>query len=124
MRRNHAVLCPSRNGNDCDDSDSVTMWENGYLLFVDNNRDTRRDSEEPLLLRFDVVKGITVRSSRSRDHVTYLPSGLATGTNLTFTFCPLSRKATPRAVIVSNTGRARISSKLSDGSRIECAYST
>lgn len=124
MRRSHAVLCPSHNGNDCIDGGSETAWENGYLLFADSNGDARRDSEEPVLLRFEVARGITVRSGRSRDHVAYLPSGFATGTNLTFTLCPASKKATPRAVIVSNTGRARISTRLSDGSRIECAQST
>lgn len=124
MRRNHAVLCPSKNGNDCIDSDGETVWEDGYLLFADNDLDAQRDSEEPVLLQFDVAHGITIRSSHSRDHVTYLPNGLTTGTNLTFTLCPASTRATPRAVIVSNTGRARISSRLSDGGRIECGHST
>lgn len=123
MRHSPAVLCPSHNGNDCVDGSSETVWEKGYLLFSDNNGDARRDGDEPVLLRFDITRGVTVRSSRSRDHVTYLSNGLATGTNLTFTLCPAVKKATARAVIVSNTGRARISTKLSDGRQIECVHS-
>lgn len=122
-RAGHAVLCPTANGSDCLDTDSDTAWERGYLLYVDDSADARRDQEETILRQFDPMRGVTIRSSRSRDHVTYRPNGLATGTNLSFTLCPLSKYATPRAVIVSNTGRARISTKLADGSQIKCPVS-
>lgn len=120
-RGNHAVLCPSMDGSECADTDSETAWEAGYLLFADSDGDAQRDSQEPVLRQFDPLRHVTVRSSRARDHVTYRPNGLASGTNLSFILCPRSRHASPRAVIVSNTGRARISMKLADGGPIKCS---
>lgn len=110
MRLANVVVCPSRAGHQCDEPDSrYTWWQNGYLVFVDFDGDRRRDDNEPVLLNGSAKTGITLRSSRYRTRVVYRPDGMTTGSNLTLTFCPVGPAADVRSVIISNTGRARVS---------------
>ncbi len=104
-----AVLCPSRNGRDCADSgNDETVWSEGYLVFVDQNGNHERDSDEEIVRVFDRVHGIRIRSSQYREYVSYQPNGLARGTNATFQFCS-ERSAIPiRSLVMSNTGRVRV----------------
>lgn len=111
MRTVQAVLCPTRDGTRCaGDSGTHTEWHHGYLLFVDDNANHQRDPEERVLRVFDKTLRIRVYSSSHRDHVTYRPDGLATGTNATFLFCGEDGVAL-RILVLSNTGRARLDSR-------------
>ncbi len=109
------VVCPSRTGRQCDAAGTeFTWWHDGYLVFVDRDGDRQPDTDEPVLLNGPARTGITLRSSRYRSRVTYRPGGMTTGTNLTLTFCPVGSTAGVRSVIVSNTGRARVSRASTD----------
>jgi type IV fimbrial biogenesis protein FimT len=110
-RSQHVVLCPSRDRQTCSDA---SHWHLGYVLYVDGDDDGALDPNEAVLREFDVPSGVTVRTSVYRDHVSYQPSGLAYGSNLSFAVCVAGVDA-GRAVIVSNTGRARVARVMPNG---------
>lgn len=114
-RGRRVVLCPSRDQRSCTRAGD---WHVGYVLFVDDNGNRRLDGGEALLQVFDAPTGVTVRSSAGRLQVTYLPNGLASGSNLSFAVCARGAGA-GRAVVVSNTGRARVAQRMPDG-RLPC----
>ena len=113
-----AVLCPSSDGRGCVQRGNI--WEEGYLLYIDSNDNARVDAEEIVVRHFETTTGLRVQTSADRDDIRYLPNGLASGTNATFKFCDAHNRGAPRTVIVSNSGRARTSSRMPDGGAITC----
>lgn len=112
-RGERAVLCPSSDGETCADH---SVWDVGYLLYVDLNANRARDVDEPVLRQFDAAPSLRIRSSLHREHVSYLPNGLASGSNLSFTLCSQNGDGHGRTVVVSNSGRARVANRLPNGS--------
>ena len=116
--RDH-VLCPSLDMIWCLED---TVWGKGYILFEDDNENGLRDPREPLRQSSRPLGkiGIDMRSTEGRKQIIYRADGRSVGSNLTLTFCDAGDKAAPRAVILSNTGRARISETKWDGSPLSC----
>ncbi|MEJ2466261.1 MAG: GspH/FimT family protein [Candidatus Thiodiazotropha sp.] len=126
LARSHAVktgrdhvLCPSSNMTDCRGN---AHWEQGYILFQDSDSDGNRSPSESLL---QVSKpmgniGIAMQSTSGRKAVIYRADGHSAGSNLTLTFCDPENDIAPKAVIVSNTGRARVSTTRWDGTPLNC----
>lgn len=95
-----------------------TNWEEGWQVFTDLDADGVLDDngdanlceagEDCLLLtNKGLPSGYTLRSG-ARTRVTYRSDGTAEGFNDTWTFCsPDKNPKRARAIIVSNTGRAR-----------------
>lgn len=120
-RSERAVLCPSVDSRTCNDNSAdATVWEEGYLLYIDRNANHEFDDDDQAIWMAGATEGLRIRSSAHRDHITYLPNGLTSGTNTTFTFCDKGGKGAPRAVIVSNTGRPRTSTSGTGGSALVC----
>ena len=120
-RGERAVLCPSSDGRACrNNSVGGTVWEEGYLLYIDRNGNHEFDADEMAVRMFGATEGLHIRSSAHRDHVTYQPNGMASGSNITFTFCDKHGRGAPRAVIVSNSGRPRTSTRDASGGAISC----
>lgn len=117
-RREAAVLCPSTDGRTC--TNRGQNWDEGYLLYIDHNENREIDADETVIRVFDATPGLQLRNISQHDHVRYLPNGMATLTNATFTFCPMHGQGTPKAVIISNSGRARTSTRLPGGGAIAC----
>jgi len=117
-RGENAVLCPSTDGRGCMNGGSI--WEEGYLLYIDRNGNREADADEIVVRVFGAASGLRLRNTSSHDHVRYMPNGLATLTNATFTFCDTHGRGAPRAVIVSNSGRPRISNRNASGGAISC----
>jgi type IV fimbrial biogenesis protein FimT len=115
---NH-ILCPSSNGIDCL---AGIDWGQGYILFEDRNENEARDPEEKLLhvSRPSGKIGIDMHSTIGRQWVVYRSDGRSAGSNLTLTFCDPEDRIPPKAVILSNMGRARVSSTRWDGSPLNC----
>ena len=116
---NH-VLCPSSNGSDCLGS---SQWDQGYILFEDTDRDGARGTGEKLLHAYRSNSGIAIdmRSTSGRTQVTYRQDGFSVGSNLTLTFCDPDQGIPPKAVILSNTGRTRVSTTRWDGTPLNCS---
>ena len=120
-RKEQAVLCPSVNGQLClSPVAGSTAWDTGYLLFIDRNGNHAMDADETIVRIFDASEDLTIRSTAGRSQVSYYPNGLTPGSNLTITFCDKYGRVKPRAVILSNYGRARTSTRAADGSAILC----
>jgi type IV fimbrial biogenesis protein FimT len=113
------VLCPSADGLACA---SDALWHQGYLLFVDRNDNRAPDAGEPVLRHRPGAADapVTATSSTYRRLVRFDVDGSAGGTNITITLCDQGGQVPPRAVIVSNLGRPRVSSKAPDGSALSC----
>ncbi len=117
-RGKRVVLCPGSDDGRCLGSPE---WHRGYILFVDDNGNRERDTREPLIRVHAVdAPGILITSSASRRRISYHPDGASPGSNLTFIFCESQDATPPKAVIVSNTGRPRVSRTRSDGQPLVC----
>lgn len=98
------VLCLSNDGERCLETPGAA---NGWIAFVDRRRGriAQRDAAEPLLARSDLRGGVTLRGTRAA--ITYWPTPEA-GTTATITVCPGGPNTYARALIVSQTGRPRL----------------
>ncbi len=104
MRRREVTLCPSADGRSCLPGFD---WSAGFIMFANLDRDSpaERDPDEPLIrwhagnlhnLILANRRSFSFRTTRYR------------ATNGTFTFCDKSRRAAARRLIVSYTGRPRV----------------
>ena len=75
-RERYVTLCPSSNGNDCIADD--TQREEGYIGFVDSNRDKERNVGEQEIIRHEVSSKLDIVVAGGIDAaVTYGPEGRA-----------------------------------------------
>ena len=104
-QRRPTVLCPSSNGEGCD---AGTDWSGGWMLFLDDNGNRRRDAGEDII-RVDTdptSRHLAVSSTSGRPSLRYLPDGRAAGSNLTISVCNRQGELLGQ-VIVNNMGRPR-----------------
>lgn len=112
------VLCPSSDGESCA---NTIRWDDGFIMYVDNNKNRELDTNEQILKYIHIdYDSIHISSTSGRKKTLYNPSGYAFGYNLTFTFCEINNQIDPKAIIVSNIGRARVSHTKYDGSPLDC----
>jgi type IV fimbrial biogenesis protein FimT len=110
------VLCPSADGEYCTDS---SQWKQGWILFASDNRE--REPDENLLQSGNPLgAGILMRSGDYRKRIVYQPDGSSGGSNSSFTFCDTRRRAPPRVICLSNSGRPRLTRTRCDGRPIIC----
>jgi type IV fimbrial biogenesis protein FimT len=117
VRRRAVTLCPSRDGQNCEPGFD---WSDGWIMFVNLDRDApaARDSDEPLLQRFSgILHNQVVANRRSFSFRTTT----LRATNGTFIFCDKARRAAARALVVSYTGRPRVSRIDRSGNSYKCA---
>jgi type IV fimbrial biogenesis protein FimT len=111
-RRVRVVMCKSANGETCAATGS---WQQGWIVFVDNDGDAQRDAGETLL-RVQPALAATMRLTGTQPVAKYV-SYVSTGnTKLvgggfqagTLTVCSQSADpSTARQIIVNSTGRPR-----------------
>lgn len=93
---------------------SGTSWDAGWLTFVDNNpSDNTITVDVVLRIRGPLEGGNTLRGNGSLRRVTYASTGYSANAG-TLTFCDSRGAADAAAVVVSQTGRARVAED-SDG---------
>lgn len=102
LRRTRVLFCPTIDHARCSEDNH---WNNGWLVGVDRDHDNQPD-EAPLRVG-EAHARLLIRSSESRRHVTFLPDGSASGSNLTLLFCNRDQAGDTLGVVVSNSGRAR-----------------
>ena len=117
IKRNDVVsLCPSLDGSTCSPS---AAWQSGWLVFVNDDGDSPaiRDAGEELLRVYpEWDRG---HISANRTTLSFRPFGQV-GVTATVTFCDDRGSAAARAVIISQTGRPRVSSRSASGSALTC----
>lgn len=116
-RGERVVICRSADGQNCARTEG---WHKGWITFADNNANRELDAGESLLrVEAGEENGILITSGRRR-RVVYQSTGFSPGTNGTYTFCDPEYPDLAKAVILSNTGRPRLSEKKPDGSALDC----
>ena len=117
MRRKVVSLCPSLDGRICSPNRD---WSSGWLMFENKDRDSppRIDATEPVLLRHLV--GDNVQISANRKGFT-LRATFLRATNGTFVFCDPDNRISPKALVVSYTGRPRVAHHTTKGELYSCA---
>ena len=122
-RQQDVVLCKSADQESCTRQGT---WDQGYIVFVDTNRDRLRNQQETLLQIQDPLPtslALDYRAFGSRHYLAYHSSGF-TRTNGTFTFCNKEMPDRAKALIITKTGRARLSDTKSDGTPLNCDTSS
>ena len=116
FRRRVVTLCPTRDGLNCQPG---MDWSIGWMMFVNLDRDmpVTRDSNEPVLQQFAVSTHNQVTANRGSFS---FRTTERRATNGTFIFCDKARRAAPRALVVSYTGRPRVSRNDRRGIPYEC----
>jgi type IV fimbrial biogenesis protein FimT len=120
IRRNiRVVLCKSDDGNGCT---RQGPWDQGWIVFEDRNQNHKHDTNESLLL----VQGklpnghqLKYRGFRSHNYIEYQPSGF-TKMNGTFVLCSLNSPERSKALILTKSGRVRLSTTRADGAPLDC----
>jgi type IV fimbrial biogenesis protein FimT len=118
IKRNGVVsLCPSIDGAWC--APSGTPWQRGWVIFVNRDRDSPavRDADEDLLRVYAPWKRGAVNANRAT--LTFRPFGQM-GVTATFTFCDQRGSQAARAVIISQTGRPRVSDRSASNTALVC----
>ena len=117
MRRRVVSLCPTLDGLHCEPGRD---WSTGWLMFENTDRDEppRRDVGEPLLQVHLVGENVQIMANR-RGFT--LRSTEKRATNGTFVVCDRAGRATPVALVVSYTGRPRVTQETRRGTSYECA---
>ena len=118
IKRNSEVLiCPIEHTKQCA---SGNNWNKRWMIFVDNNKNRKWEKEEPVLRRthFD-DSPISIRSTR-KSRIIYFSNGKSAGSNASFIFCDGRGADYAKAVILSNSGRFRVTDKKSDGEKLSC----
>jgi len=120
-REQVVVLCPSTDGRLC--VADYRQWADGYIVFVDGDRNMLRDADEQVLRYFQGEgNNISIHtSSAARQTLAYLPTGRAWNSNTSIRFCTQNHDESNRTLIIASTGRPRLSRTLPDGSMVLCA---
>jgi type IV fimbrial biogenesis protein FimT len=118
-RNRYVGLCPSRDGASC--SGEPDRWHEGYLLFIDQDRNRERDPGEPLLRqRLPAQPGLRMQTTVGRPMIQFRPDGTAWSTNATFSICVGEESHNRRAVVLYGSGRARVDREGPEGRDIRC----
>jgi len=117
MRRSVVSICPSFDGLTCRPG---LDWSSGWIMFNNSDRDEppRLDRGEPVLQVHR--SGPNVRIVSNRRGFTLRATQLR-ATNGTIVVCDLASRVTPRALIVSYTGRPRVALEDRRGDAYTCA---
>jgi type IV fimbrial biogenesis protein FimT len=101
----YTVVCPSISGESCD---ADSNWHNGWIVFIDENRNRELDATDEIL-RFEnpMKTQISATSSVYRSKIRYDGTGFSPGTNVTITFCDDRGIDYAKNLIINNSGRVR-----------------
>ena len=104
-----AIICKSSNGTECN---VKAKWEDGWLIYVDKDDDRVLDTDKgDMVLRIQaplIATTLRYKAFGPRGYIAYQPDGF-TQTNGTFTLCSKGKPELKKALILSKTGRLRVS---------------
>jgi len=106
IKRNlNVIICRSNNGTSCANNGG---WEQGWLVFTDNNGNTNPDAGEELVVQQALPGGSTlIPNANYTNRITYQARGYVSQQGA-FVLCSSDADFTMgRAIIVSPTGRPR-----------------
>lgn len=104
LYENDTILCPSSDGERCDDS---FEWQRGFIAAIDlNNNDVVDDADRRLLYRAEIVD-VRLLTSTGRRRIQFQPNGSNAGSNATFTFCDRRGPTRATSLVMNNRGDLR-----------------
>ena len=114
------ITCQSNNGSECHRSEN---WHNGWIIFADKNQNKQREPEERLLRVYAATDNgtqVIFKGSGAgiKYYMKYKPSGTA-WPNGSFLICNPDI-GVGKALIMTQSGRLRLSKTQTDGSAITC----
>ncbi len=99
-----AAICPTSNGVSCR---SGGIWDEGWLVFVDANRNGRRDADEAIeRVQLEPSPKLRVRSSAQRPMAVFRANGGSGASNLSLRICSEDGRLLG-SLVLNNTGRLR-----------------
>jgi type IV fimbrial biogenesis protein FimT len=120
IKRNAVVsICRSVDGEHC--ANRTANWESGWIAFINDDRDqpADRDPNEPILYRHSEWSQGRVTSNRLS--FSFRPYSQA-DVNGTIVFCSSANDPKDaRAIIISHTGRPRVSAKDASDKKLVCS---
>jgi len=112
------VMCPSNNQSHCTGG---LQWHAGFILFRDLNQNSRREANEDLVRVFQAQNNsIEILSTPGRKKLKFRATGMSPGSNATIRICHSKSSGDSKAVIISNSGRPRVSEKTKSGASYSC----
>lgn len=119
VRRRVVTICPTVDLQHCE---PTLDWSIGWMMFVNESRgyENRRDAGEVILRRSPVRSGVRLTANRRGFS---LRSTERRATNGTVVFCDAQDRVTPRALVISYTGRPRVTVQDRRGRPYRCALS-
>ena len=118
LRKNaDTVICPALPGGTGCRSDGA--WHEGWMSFVDADRNGRFDAGESLIQLRGPLDGIRLDSGRSRSKVRFARNGMNRGSNLSIRLCQSGSVSS--AVVLNNAGRARLETQPGALKRLRCS---
>lgn len=117
VRNRVVTICASRDAEQCAPS---TDWSAGWLMFENTDKDmpARVDDGEPVLRQHTVEANVKLKSNRQS--YTFR-STQKRATNGTIVACDRAARIEPRALVLSYTGRPRITSENRYGTPYKCS---
>ncbi len=118
-RQRTIVICKGEPEYGCDNS---RAWNDGWLIFVDNDMSHDVSPGEPTIWSQSALNeqtSLSFNAFPTDNYVIYYPNGAASS-NGTFIFCDDRGSDTAKALILARTGRLRVSRTAADGSDLQC----
>lgn len=117
LRAVPVAVCKSSTGWQC--TPKAPTWSAGYIVFANTDRDSppHVDRGEQVLHVAPRIERLAITANRNA--LTYWPVSIA-GTTASIVFCDERGAAAARAIIVSYTGRPRISQRDASGRPLRC----
>ncbi|MBI2379557.1 MAG: GspH/FimT family pseudopilin [Gammaproteobacteria bacterium] len=107
LSQRRVSLCPSADQVHCGSD-----WNQGRLVFADDNGNGSREDGETILRHDDAPVGLAMnwRSALRKPYLQFLPSGMTNHVNGSFVLCNEAKdRRSARALIINKMGRARAS---------------
>jgi type IV fimbrial biogenesis protein FimT len=117
IKRGEVVtVCKSADGSTCLNSGE---WTSGWMVFVNKDRDDLpvRDQDEPILQVYPSRSRGQITSNRPAYSFRPYTQGVVNGT---IVFCDSRGSAEARAIIISHTGRPRVSQRDASNRALQC----
>jgi type IV fimbrial biogenesis protein FimT len=117
MRRQVVSLCPTNDSLNCEPGRD---WSNGWLMFENHDRDQppQVDPGEAILQVHQVLGNVRITTNRLGFT---LRATQKRATNGTIVVCDLAARAPSKALVISYTGRPRVTFENSRGKSYVCA---
>ena len=117
MRKQVVSLCPTADGLTCNPGRD---WSGGFLVFENSDRDEPPELDDGEILLYRHLASPSVKIAANRRGFT-LRATFLRATNGTLVVCDRAARVSPRALVISYTGRPRVAERTPRGAPYSCA---